>query len=87
MTYQIRAPETIREAITHFPPMLKQEIKEAFRFLSREPYDGEPLKWDLEGKRKFRIGHYRIIYEIQVSERAIEIFAVGHRRDIYEKAR
>ena len=45
----------------------------------------EPLRGDLIGLYKFRIGHYRVIYEIIHEEKTIVIHAVGHRREIYRK--
>jgi mRNA interferase RelE/StbE len=45
----------------------------------------EPLKGDLIGLYKFRIGDYRVIYEIIHEEKTIVIHAVGHRREIYRK--
>ena len=45
----------------------------------------EPLRGDLIGLYKFRIGDYRVIYEIIHEEKTIVIHAVGHRREIYRK--
>lgn len=45
---------------------------------------GLPLKWGLKGYRKLRIGDYKIIYSVVKDE--IRILAIGHRKDIYEKA-
>ena len=43
----------------------------------------EPLSGNLTGFFKFRVGDYRIIYEILAEEREIVVHAIGHRRDIY----
>ena len=40
---------------------------------------------DLIGLYKFRIGDYRVIYEIVHDEKTIVIHAIGHRREIYRK--
>ncbi len=45
----------------------------------------EPLSGDLAGLFKFRVGDYRIIYEILEAEQVIVIHAIGHRREIYRK--
>jgi mRNA interferase RelE/StbE len=45
----------------------------------------ERLREDLIGLYKFRIGDYRVIYEIIPEEKIIVIHAVGHRREIYRK--
>ena len=45
----------------------------------------EPLKGELAGLYKLRVGDYRVIYEILHEERTIVIHAVGHRREIYRR--
>lgn len=39
---------------------------------------------ELEGLWKFRVRRFRIVYAIEHANRVIRIFAVGHRRTIYE---
>ena len=79
--YRVEFTEPSRQAVVHLPP----EVKEGLRFLSKNPLVGEPLRRELEGKRKLRIGRYRIIYQLDSDRRTIIIVAVGHRRDIYER--
>ncbi|MBU1660152.1 MAG: type II toxin-antitoxin system RelE/ParE family toxin [Chloroflexi bacterium] len=43
----------------------------------------------MKGKRwhgvfKYRIGNYRIIYQLKVDERQFIVLKVGHRRDVYK---
>jgi mRNA interferase RelE/StbE len=45
----------------------------------------EPYKGDLAGLYKFRIGDYRVIYEIVHDERTIVIHQVGHRSEVYRR--
>jgi len=45
----------------------------------------EPYKGDLAGLYKFRVGDYRVIYQILHDEQTIVIHQVGHRSDIYRK--
>lgn len=45
----------------------------------------EPLTGDLSGLYKFRVGDYRVIYEIARQEQRILIHTVGHRRDVYKR--
>ena len=44
-----------------------------------------PYRGDLVGLYKFRIGDYRVIYEILHAERTIVIHQVGHRSQVYRK--
>jgi len=45
----------------------------------------EALTGDLAGLYKFRVGDYRVIYEVLWDEETIVIHAIGHRREIYRK--
>ena len=45
----------------------------------------EALTGDLSGFYKFRVGDYRILYEILRDEQAIVIHMIGHRREIYRR--
>jgi len=43
---------------------------------------GEPLRGDLAGLWRYRIGNYRIICEIQEQRLVVLALAIGHRREI-----
>ena len=44
---------------------------------------GEPLRGDMAGLWRYRVGDYRIICEIEEQQLVILALAVGHRREIY----
>ena len=44
---------------------------------------GEPLRGELAGLWRYRIGDYRVICEIQDQQLVVLALAVGHRREIY----
>ena len=46
---------------------------------------GKRLSGKLAGLRSHRIGEYCILYRVQQSTR-VEIVAIGHREEIYERA-
>jgi len=79
------SPEVV-EIVRHLSPDLKRSVKEALRHLSWNPTAGEPLRRQLEGLWKYRVGRYRVIYAIEVSQRVIRILAVGPRGEIYERS-
>jgi len=37
----------------------------------------------VEGRFRIRQGHYRVIYSVDDTRRAVEIMKVGHRREVY----
>lgn len=46
---------------------------------------GEPLRGNLAGLWRYRVGDYRIICEIQDEQLVVLALAVGHRREIYTR--
>ena len=44
---------------------------------------GEPLRGEMAGLWRYRIGDYRIICEIQDQQLVVLALAVGYRREIY----
>jgi mRNA interferase RelE/StbE len=75
----------VAEVVRHLPPEVKQGVKAALRAIAVEPATGEPLRGELEGLWKFRVRRYRLVYAVDRRQRAIRIFAVGHRRGIYDE--
>lgn len=47
---------------------------------------GEPLKGNLAGLWRYRVGDYRIICEIQDEKLVVLALAVGHSREVYTRA-
>jgi mRNA interferase RelE/StbE len=59
-------------------------IKKTTEHLSKEPERlGKPLTGNLKGLFHYRLGDYRIIYEVHKKEIVIIIVKIGHRRDVY----
>jgi mRNA interferase RelE/StbE len=48
------------------------------------PHVGKVLKGELSGLRRIRVGHYRVVYEINEGEVMILVVRVAHRRGVYQ---
>lgn len=46
---------------------------------------GKPLKGNLAGVWRYRVGDYRLFADIKDNVLTIFIFEVGHRREVYKK--
>jgi mRNA interferase RelE/StbE len=82
--YALKIPPHVAEIIRHLPPDLKRAVKGALQALRRDPALGEPLLRELEGLWKFRVRRFRIVYSVDRGKQVVRVFAVGHRRTIYE---
>ena len=83
--YRPNIPPHVADIIRHLPPDVKRSVKQAVRALSADPSMGVPLRRELSGLLKFKVRRFRIIYELDRKARVIRIFAIGHRRDVYEE--
>ena len=83
--YRPDIPPHVTEIIRHLPPDVKRSIKQALKSLSADPLSGAPLLRELSGLWKFKVRRFRIIYELDRKARVIRIFAIGHRREVYEQ--
>jgi mRNA interferase RelE/StbE len=83
--YRPDIPPHIAEVVRHLPPDLKRGIKQALRSLSADPFAGTPLIGELTGLWRIKVRRFRIIYTPDRKARLIKIFAIAHRREVYEK--
>ena len=83
--YRPDIPHPIAELIRHLPPELKRVVKQALRTLSADPFAGTPLIGELAGLWRIKVRRFRIIYEPDRKARVIRIFAIGHRREVYDE--
>lgn len=83
--YRPDVPPHIAEIIRHLPPELKRGVKQALRTLSADPFAGTPLIRELTGLWRIRIRRFRIVYEPDSKAKVIRIFAIAHRREVYEQ--
>ena len=78
----IYLPEA-RNAVKKLPPAIKPSVKHGIERFINHPFDGKELFDELSSFRSIAIGKYRIIYMIIEKQRLIEIYFIGHRRDVY----
>jgi mRNA interferase RelE/StbE len=63
----------------------KRSVKQAVLSLNSNPFSGEPLLHELTGLWKYKVRRFRPIYVVDRKARCIRIFAIGHRREVYEE--
>jgi mRNA interferase RelE/StbE len=68
-------------------PENKKLIKAGLNDLKENPYLGNDLAQELSGFNSYRIKRYRVLYDVNEEEEAIQVYYVGHRRDVYERFR
>ncbi len=79
-------PECAR-LISKLPPNIKRLVRATIDALLAKPTNATELTGELNGYWSYRVRRYRIIYRINEEECCIEVYHVGHRRDVYENLR
>ena len=79
-------PEAAR-LLSKLHPESTKLIKSALQEIHKEPFSGNDLQEELLGFKSYKSRRYRIIYKINEENQIIEVYYVGHRRDVYEQFR
>lgn len=82
--YTLALKQSARKELDKLDSDLQKRISLIFDSLKEDPFQGKPLKGDLEGRRSVRVWPYRIIYEIIKHELVIIVIEIVHRKDAYK---
>lgn len=80
--YQLRIPSEVAALIRSMHPELKRKMRASLQKLVEDPFLGKMLKDDLSGYRSYRVGTFRIIYQLS-GEHEIVILTIGPRVSVY----
>ncbi|MBQ2177107.1 MAG: type II toxin-antitoxin system RelE/ParE family toxin [Alphaproteobacteria bacterium] len=87
--YKIEFSDTVVKQLKKLEKLSRQQIlkyiKETISPLDSPRMLGKPLRGNLSGLWRYRIGNYRIICRIYDEKLLVCVFKVEHRRDIYER--
>jgi mRNA interferase RelE/StbE len=78
----LRIPPALVALVRGLHPQLERKIRAGLDAIVERPAVGKALRDELLGLRSHRVGKFRIIYR-QTAAGAIEIVAIGPRRNIY----
>lgn len=84
MLYQVEITSFANDIAKRLSSEIKKAAKAAFKELAENPYLGKELQTELSGFWSYRFLRYRIVYKVDRQEKTIIVWAIGHRRDIYE---
>lgn len=84
--WKIVYKRSVQKDLKKIPEKIKALIKRTLEErLKVDPVCfGTPLKQNLKGLMKLRVGNYRIIYSIEKETVIVFVIKIGHRREIYK---
>lgn len=85
MEYEVFYHPDVAKDLQKIPRNVKESIRRAIeeRLLKDPAAAAEPLKRDLKGYRKLRVGDYRVIHKIHGN--SVIVLKIGHRKEVYGK--
>ena len=84
MPFRIEWKKSTRKDLRKLPPRVVDRIIEAVDELADEPFPfGSEKLQGSEHACRIRIGDYRVVYEVVVTAKLVEIQRVRHRKDVY----
>ena len=85
MSYSIRIKKSAAKEIAHIPARERTRVIRAIDSLKEHPVTGSPLKGELRGIRRIRVGDYRVLYELGTEELTILVVRVAGRGEAYRR--
>ena len=82
---RIRLTPEVARLLSKLHPESKKLIKSALQELLQAPYSGHDLQEELSSFKSYRSKRYRILFRVNEEEQVIEVYYIGHRKDIYEQ--
>jgi len=87
MSYRLAyLPGAVRD-LRQLPVDVVGRARRGLERLAENPELGNRLAAPLDGVWSYRVGDYRIVYQLRRQELLVLVVMVGHRRAIYERAR
>lgn len=84
LSYRAALTRSFLREFRKLPKGAKNRITRAVDEIVVSPFLGIELRGELEGRRRWRVGKYRIIYMIDEKPRLVVFLDVGLRKAIYE---
>lgn len=85
MIWKVTYKESVKKDLKSISKDIKYIIKRSIEEkLAHDPIRfGLPLRQNLKGYMKLRVGDYRIIYSIKEETVTVHVIKIGHRKDVY----
>lgn len=82
MTFEVVWSDRARRHLAGLPPAVQIRIIRKARAAAADPLRHFARMTDV-GAWRLRVGDYRVIADLRLGERRIEVLAIGHRRNVY----
>jgi mRNA interferase RelE/StbE len=85
VTYKIEIAKKAEKELKNIDRNTALRIGIKLMDLGNEPRPRQSVKLKGTDFYRFKVGDYRVIYQIKDSEKIVNILGVGHRREVYRR--
>lgn len=82
MNYNLSFSNKVSRIIKKLPKTVSDVLYDGLKKIAADPHIGEKLS-GVKGVWRYRIGDYRVLYEIHDRQLLIYVINFGHRKEIY----
>ena len=82
--YRVKLTPSASKMFRNLHPAIKKQLKSILKELYGNPNLGKKLQNELAAFRSLKMKRYRAIYQIDNQKKEVIIYAIGHRKNIYE---
>jgi mRNA interferase RelE/StbE len=86
VNYRLNFTEGVQGSIKSLDKNIRQRVFDKLKWFIQNVDNLTllPLKGNLSGLYKLRVGDYRIIYEVNLNDKVVTVHKIGHRKEIYK---
>lgn len=81
--WTVRLSRRAAKQLHNLAPDVRSRVVAALRAIQKDPTQGVKLLGPLEGSRRYRVGDYRIVYQVDPANRVIAVENIRHRGHAY----
>lgn len=85
VSYSLQIKRSAARELAGLPQPARGRVIHAIDSLREQPLAGSPLKGDLRGLRRLRVGDYRVIYELLNDKLIVLVVRVASRQGAYRR--
>jgi len=83
MAFSLEVTRRFEKDFRKLPFDIRRRVDAEARGLENDPFLGKRLRGEFEGSHSLRIGDYRLIYRVIMSEKRVILMIVAHRHKVY----
>jgi len=84
MEYRVEVKEHAIKELAKIKPDAGRKILDSLESLASNPRPRQSIKLkESASSYRLRVGDYRVLYQVDDSEKIVMIFKIGHRREVY----